>query len=305
MNEEKNRKILLVLAFLAVYIIWGSTYLAIRFAIETLPPFLMAGIRFLCAGALFFCFVPVRDRKKIPRAHWKNAAIVGALLLFGGNGAVVYAEKSVPSGIAALVIATVALWMMLLEWLWLKGPRPGMFSVAGLISGFAGLCALVRPETDSVHVPAGGIGLLLCGALSWAIGSIYSRRAPMPENLVTATAMQMIAGGICLLLAGTLAGEWVQAKPETFTLKSLAAFFYLIFFGALGFISYIYMLKNTSPTLAATYAYVNPLIAVLLGSVFGGEKIDSGILLSAGLIILAVALISLSRKKKEPDLAGD
>lgn len=296
-TDEKPNKFLLVLSFLAVYIIWGSTYLAIRFAVETLPPFLMAGARFILSGILLFAFIPDSGRETIKAAHLRSCAVVGALLLLGGNGGVVWAEQWVPSGAAALIIATVALWMMLLEHFWLGGPRPGVKAVLGLFLGFAGLWILLRPGplSEAGH-PAGSLVLALA-SFSWAVGSVYTRKTEMPRSPLLAASIEMMAGGACLAAAGTLAGEWSRIDLAAASLRSVLAFFYLVFFGALGFAAYIYMLKHTSPTLSSTYAYVNPLIAVLLGWAFAGESLNRNIVTAGCLIITAVMLISFSKKK--------
>ena len=289
----------LIAAFLAVYIIWGSTFLAIRFAIETLPPFLMAGVRFLIAGALLYGWSRLRGAVRPTRAEWVAAGVVGTLLLMGGNGAVVWAEQRVPSGVAALLVAVTPCWMVLIDWLRRGGTRPGAQVGVGLLLGLAGLVLLVGPASlvGAGAVDLVGAGVLMLGALSWSIGSIYSRHAAFPSTPLLATGMQMLVGGTVLVLAGTLAGEATAIAWDAITLKSVAALLYLIVFGAIvGYSAYVWLLRVTTPALAGTYAYVNPVVAVLLGWALADEPLTPRMLLAAAVIIGGVALITLAPK---------
>jgi drug/metabolite transporter (DMT)-like permease len=288
----------IIVAFAAVYIIWGSTYLAIRFAIETLPPFLMAATRFLTAGALLYA-VGSRGRVRAPTAaEWKAAAIVGGMLLMGGNGAVVWAQQVVPSSVAALLIAVTPAWMVLLDWLWLGAPRPGLRTVLGLVLGFSGLALLIGPGAlfgaGSVH-PAGALALL-AGSLSWATGSIYSKGAPRPPGAALSISMQMLAGGSLLLVVALVAGEPARVDLAAVSVRSALAVLYLIVFGSLiGYSAYMWLLRVVSPARVATYAYVNPLVAVLLGWTLAGEALTMRMSVAAAVIILGVALITLGQ----------
>lgn len=293
-------KIKLLSAFAAVYVLWGSTYLAIRIAVETLPPFFMAGTRFLCAGFLLYLYSLRKEKVKPTLPHWRSAFIVGALLLGGGNGGVVWSEQLIPSGITALIIATVPFWTVILESLLFKR-RPSWLVTSGMILGFAGLWLLVRPAAHDGNMNPTGIFILLFSAFSWACGSLYARQASLPKTPLLPTAMEMIGGGALLFLVSALTGEWGRIAFDHFSMRSLWALAYLIFFGALiGFTAYQYILKNTSPVLSSTYAYVNPVIAVFLGWAVLGEPISSGVLLGAFVILAGVFLITLSGTRKLP-----
>lgn len=287
-----------IAAFAAVYIIWGSTYLAIRFAIETLPPFLMAGTRFLISGTLLYVIARARGAERPDRRNWIATAVIGALLLLGGNGGVVWAEQRVPSGLAALLVATVPVWMVTLEWL-RGGTRPTRGVVAGLLLGMAGLAMLIGPGEFAGGRGADTLGaIVLVGAsLSWAIGSIYSRGAPLPKSPLLTTGMEMLAGGVLLALLGLATGELGRLDVGAATAKSWLSLLYLILFGSLvGFTAYIWLLKVSTPAKVSTYAYVNPVVAVLLGWLFASEPLSLRMLLAAAVIIAGVALITITKK---------
>lgn len=286
-------------AFAAVYVIWGSTYLAIRFAIETLPPLLMAGARFLLAGAIVYGFLRLRGEAAPSRRHWRSAAIVGALLLVGGNGGVVLAERTVPSGVAALLVAMVPLWMVLLEWLRPGGTRPALRTVAGLVVGFAGMVMLVGPAglLGGGAVDPGGAGLLMLGSVSWAAGSIFSRSAALPKSPFMATGMEMLSGGALLVVAGLLRGELGSTDVSAFSTTSVLAFAYLVLFGSVvGFTAYIWLLGVSTPARVSTYAYVNPVVAVFLGWLLASEPVTPRVLIAAAIIIAAVAVITVGKR---------
>lgn len=288
----------LVAAFAAVYLVWGSTYLAIRFAIETLPPFLMAGARFLAAGGVLYAVMRARGEPRPSPVHWRSAAVVGGLLLFLGNGGVVWAEQTVPSGVAALLVATLPLWMVLLEWARPGGERPTGRVVAGLVVGFAGLVLLVGPSelVGGQRVDPVGAGVVLFAALAWAAGSIYSRSAPLPSSPFLATGMEMLAGGALLVAAGAVTGELGALDPAGVSARSALALAYLVVFGSLvGFTAYIWLLRVSTPSRVSTYAYVNPVVAVLLGWALAGEPLSARVLGAAAVIIAAVVLITRSR----------
>lgn len=287
-----------IAAFAAIYTIWGSTYLAIRFAIETLPPFLMAATRFLVAGSLLY-MLALRGRTRAPSAaEWKAAAIVGGLLLMGGNGAVVWAQQTVPSSVAALLIAVTPAWMVLLDWVWLGARRPGVRTVSGLVLGFGGLALLVGPDSlrGSGMIPLAGALVLMAGSLSWSVGSIYSKHAPKHPHAAVSIAMQMLAGGCLLLLAGLAHGEAARVDLAAVSVRSGLAVLYLIVFGSLvGYSAYVWLLGVVRPARVATYAYVNPLVAVLLGWTLAGEALTVRMSIAAGIIIAGVALITLDQ----------
>jgi len=287
------------LAFAAVYVLWGSTYLAIRFGIETIPPFLMAGTRHLVAGLLLYIWMRSRGTPRPSATHWRSAAIIGGLMLLGGNGLVTWAEQRVPSGLAALIVASVPIWMAVLEGLE-KRARPGGAVIAGLLLGLAGIALLVAPGrfAGNGHVDPLGALALLTAALCWSIGSLYSRRVPLPASTFTATAMEMIAGGTWLWVAGLLFGEGSRLHLSAISMRSAVSLGYLILFGSLiGFTAYVWLLKATTAARVSTYAYVNPIVAVVLGALFAGEVITARVAIAALVIVGSVALIITSRSK--------
>ncbi|HEY6066260.1 MAG TPA: EamA family transporter [Thermoanaerobaculia bacterium] len=282
----------IVAAFAAVYLIWGSTYLAIRFAIETIPPHLMAAARFLVAGAILYAWARLRGAPRPSFTNWRAAAVVGGLLLLGGNGAVVWAETRVPSGVTSLLVATVPIWMAIIESVRRGGRRPATAVIAGLVLGLGGLALLLAPGRLAGRVDALGAGALLLGSFSWAFGSLLSRTAKLPKSGFLAAAMEMIAGGAWLLLFGLVTGQAGRLTLAALSAKSLVSLAYLIVFGSLvGFTAYIWLLGATTASRVSTYAYVNPVVAVLLGWAFAGEAMTLRTAVAAGVIVAAVALI--------------
>lgn len=282
----------IVAAFAAVYLIWGSTYLAIRFAIETIPPHLMASARFLVAGAILYAFARLRGAPRPTFANWRAAVVVGGLLLLGGNGAVVWAETRVPSGVTSLLVATVPIWMALIESLRDGGRRPATAVIAGLVLGLGGLAVLLAPGKLAGRVDLLGAGVLLVGSFSWAFGSLLSRTAKLPKSGFLAAAMEMITGGVWLLLFGVLTGQAGRLTLAALSARSLLSLGYLVLFGSLvGFTAYIWLLGATTAARVSTYAYVNPVVAVLLGWAFAGEPMTLRTALAAAVIVLAVVII--------------
>jgi drug/metabolite transporter (DMT)-like permease len=294
---------MLVAAFAAVYIIWGSTYLAIRFAIETLPPLLMAGVRFLIAGGALYLWVRWRGTGRPEPRHWLGATVVGGLLLLGGNGGVVWAEQTVPSGLAALMVATVPLWMVLIDWWRPGGTQPARIVLLGVMIGLVGMVLLVDlEETRSGAVHGVGALVLILASLSWATGSLYSRRANLPRSPFLATAMEMVMGGVLLTAAGLARGELGSFDPARVSGRSVAAVVYLIIFGSIiAFTAYVWLLRVVPPAKAGTYAYVNPVVAVALGWALAGEAVTWRTVIAAAIIILAVVLITSHRSRPLPD----
>ncbi|MFZ1730867.1 MAG: EamA family transporter [Bacteroidota bacterium] len=287
----------IILAFAAVYIIWGSTYLGIRFAVETIPPFLMAGTRFFIAGAGLYLWLRMRGVAGPTRPQLKSAAIIGFLLIGGGNGAVSWAEQTLPSGLTALLIALIPLWFVAIEWVQ-DGIRPSLKVVLGLALGLTGMIVLIDPAriTGSGHVDLIGAAAVVGGTIAWAIGSMYSRGAEHPSRPLLGTAMQMMIGGALLLVTSVVTGETASFDFHQVSAISLASLAYLIVFGSLiAFTSYIWLLQAVAPARVATYAYVNPVIAVFLGWLLADELINGRIFIAAGIIVAGVALITSVR----------
>jgi drug/metabolite transporter (DMT)-like permease len=307
--DNKRNLILLIAAFAAVYIIWGSTYLAIKYAIETIPTFLMAGFRFTIAGGLLYLWARLSPGYEKPKpVHWRTSLVVGILLLAGGNGGVVVGEHYISSSLTALLIATTPFCIVLLNWAVLRGQRPNLLVSAGLLLGFVGVLLLLptgAPAPGST-VTAGeqlfGTVLILAASLSWAIGSLYGTRAAAARSPILASGMQMLLGGIVLLLMGTIAGEWSTLNFGTISARSWIALAYLIFIGAIvAFTAYSWLLKNAQPAMVSTYAYVNPAIAVLLGWAIAGETLTGQMLVGAAIIVGSVALITSTKKNKKEE----
>jgi len=286
-------------AFAALYTIWGSTYLAIRYAVTTIPPFLMGGVRFLIAGSLLYAWTRWRGALRPSRAEWRAALVTGVLLLVGGNGAVLWSEQHIASGLVALIVAIVPLWMVIFDWLRPKGTRPVPAVFVGLALGLLGLALLIGPDVfgknGSSQLEVGVALVPVVGSMLWAVGSIFSRYAPRPGSAQMATGMQMLMGGSAFLVVSLLAGEPRHFRFANLTIASMAGFLYLVTFGSLlGFTAYIYLLGATTPAKAATYAYVNPVVAVFLGWAIAGEPLTPRMLVAAAIILGAVALITLT-----------
>ena len=289
----------LLLAFAAIYLIWGSTYLAIRVAVETLPPFLMAGTRFLVAGALLYSWLTLKRRARATPRQWFDNLVVGALLLVGGNGLVVWAEQAIPSGITTLIISISPLFMVMLDWMLPKGTRPTWPTFTGLALGFGGLVLLIGGG-----VP-GGVPLdlwrcagLMLACVTWTIGSLYSRYTREPAEPLTAATLQMLLGGALMLLVGLGRGEAAGFHPADLTSRAITAWSYLVIAGSLiAFPSYVYLLKHTTPARVSTYAYVNPVVAVFLGWLILREPVTGRTLVASAIIVTAVAIITTQRSK--------
>jgi drug/metabolite transporter (DMT)-like permease len=301
------RKIAILAAFAALYVIWGSTYLAILFAIRSIPPLLMAGTRFLIAGIILYAGARLSGAPPSPRADWRTALIVGACLLLGGNGGVTLAEQYVPSGIAALLVATVPIYIALLSWLFGMSKRPTALTWAGLAGGFAGVGVLLGPALrfstagDSPHAWI-GMTILLCSSLIWSAGSLYSRAAKNAPSPFLAAGQQMLCGGALLFSAGAARGEFHHFDLRLVTTRSLVAFVYLILIGGIiGYVSYAWLLRYCDPAKVATYAYVNPIVAVLLGALFAHETLSWRTLIAAGLIVGSVAVVIMAQRMSPND----
>ncbi|KPK79862.1 MAG: hypothetical protein AMS25_11215 [Gemmatimonas sp. SM23_52] len=289
----------LLAGFTAIYLIWGSTYLAIRFAIETLPPLLMTGVRFLMAGTLMYGWARLRGVGRPSRSQWAAAALVGTLMLLFGVGGVSWAEQQVPSGAAALIVAVGPLWMVLIDWLFFAGVRPGARVVAGILLGFAGVVLLVGPEqlAGAGRIDLLGAGVILVGTVTWSFGSLYSRGPHLPSSPILATGMEMLMGAFILLAAGTAAGEWAALDTAGVSLRSLLSVVYLAVFGSIIALSaYLWLLKVTSPARVITHAYVNPVVAVFLGWALADEPLNPRTLAATAVITSGVLVIITRRE---------
>jgi len=285
---------LVLVAFAAVYVVWGSTYLAIRIGVESFPPLILAGLRHFTVGLFLYPVLRKKTGIRPTVAHWRTAVIAGALLLFVGNGGVSWAELTVPSGIAALLVATVSLWLVIVDWLRPGGVKPVPRVVMGLLIGFAGLALLVGPAHlgGSERVDPRGAAILVIASLAWACGSLYSKHGGMPSSPMLGVAMQSFAGGVTLLIVAWFAGEFRGLHLGAISLRSWLALAYLILFGSgIGFSAYIYILHKSTAARVATYAFVNPVVALFLGWLIAGETITLRTVIAAAVILTAVILV--------------
>ena len=290
------------IALITLYIVWGSTYFGIKVAIETIPPFFHAGIRFLISGIILVIWQRAAGHDLPTKSQWKSTFIVGTFLLLGGNGLVSWAEQTIPSGIAALIVGTVPMFLVVMEAFRPNGVKPTWQTIFGLLIGFIGVFILVGPaeltgSQESLN-PLGVIAVL-CASILWAVGSIYSKGADLPKSSFMTTGAEMLMGSIGLFVVSVLTGElngWSFAQVST---RSWLGLIYLITMGSIvGFGSYIWLLQNAPISLVATYAYVNPIVAVILGYFFANEILEPRIWLATGIIIGAVVFIN-SRSKSQ------
>jgi drug/metabolite transporter (DMT)-like permease len=287
----------LLLAFACIYVVWGSTYLAIRLAVDTLPPFLMAGVRFLIAGGFLYA---LGARQGLPRPtgrHWRNATIAGVPLFVVGNGGVAWAEQTVPSGLAALIVATLPAWLLLLDWAWGGRRGPGLVEVTGIGLGLGGVAVLAAPS-GSGGVPLVGTAVLTAAAVAWAAGSLFSRAADLPASAVRTAGMQMLTGGACMLALGLALGEADRSEAAAVSWASALAFAYLVAAAAVAFPMYQWLLTACSPALVGTYAFVNPVVAVLLGWAVLGEPLSGRTWVAVILVVAGVALLTWPRQSR-------
>jgi drug/metabolite transporter (DMT)-like permease len=295
-----SRTSLIWVGIAILYVVWGSTYLGIRIAVETIPPFLLAGVRFGLAGLVIFGVAVLRRRGRIPfptRREWRDMTIIGAALMAGGMGLVALGEQTVPSGIAALLIAMMPLWVAVLGRVFF-GERLPRIAIAGVAIGLVGVGILVGPSASAAETfDPGGILALLISPISWSIGSLYSsHRAQLPKDPLVATGGQMLAGSAILIVLAAVRGEYNGFRPEAVSPESLAAFVYLTVVGSLvAFTAYVWLLRVAPLPLIATYAYVNPIVAVVLGAIVLQEPITPRTLVAGAVIIFAVALIITAR----------
>ncbi len=288
-TAAQRGRTLVIIALVTLYLSWSSTYLAIRISLESFPPFFTAGSRYMLVGAGMYAYLRRKGYSSPTRRQWLSSLAIGAFLLLGGTGGVVFAEQWVGSGIAALVVATTPLWTVLFAGIWRQWPQRAEW--IGLVLGLAGI-VLLNIEGDLRAFPAGA-ALLLLSAASWSFGSVLSLRVPLPSGMM-ASAAQMFAGGTLVLGIGFLSGEGIPAHPS---LRSVGALVYLAVFGSLlGYTAYTYLLKNVRPSLATSYSYVNPVLAVMLGAWFAGEKITMFTVAAMLIILAGVVLVILGQR---------
>lgn len=307
--RERGLLAKVLVAFAAIYFIWGSTFLAIRVAIDTIPPLLMCAVRLTSAGAIMLAWARLRGEAWPRGLEWRNAALVGLLLPGIGNSAVTLGETHVASGLVALLVASIPLWMALLASFGPAAVRPGPLALAGLLLGFGGIALLLGPGlSGGAHGAAAPLWALIpiAGSFSWAWGSLWSRRARMPRSPIVSTGIGLVAGGLVVTLASAVAGEWARFDVARVAWPSVAATAYLSVFGSvIGFSAYLYLLRTVSPATVSTYAFVNPIVAMALGAVFAGETLSGHALLAAALVIASVVLITSARAKSAAGAARD
>ena len=290
----------LIGAFATIYVVWGSTYLGMHIAVETMPPFLMAAARFLIAGALLFIFLKLRGAPKPSLHQWRVNTLIGAFLLLGGNGAVVWASQYLPSGIIALLIGIGPLFIVLTEWAWPGGLRPTARTFGAMLLGFTGVVWLAAPWQNTANggLHLGGVIAILIGCLAWSLGSITSRHAKHGASPAQAAALQMLGGGAALLLVAGLHGDFTRFDVNAVSPRSWLAFVYLVGIGSLvGYSTFVWLMKNCAPAHVATYGYVNPIVAVFLGWLILDEPISTRTLIASTIIIASVVLITLEKSK--------
>jgi drug/metabolite transporter (DMT)-like permease len=293
----------LILAFAVIYLVWGSTYLGIRVAVETLPPFLMAGARFTISGVLLFAFMLAKGAKWPTARQWMDQAIAGTFLLLGGNAVVSWCELRTPSGITSLVLGAAPVFVVFLDWIRPGGKRPTMGVVIGVVVGIGGIALLFGPDAipASAKPPVIDIIALFLSSLSWWIGSFYSRHAKSDGLLLMNVSIQMLCGSCCIILTGLILGEGKTLNLAAVTTQSWLAFSYLVVVGSIvAFTVYAWLLQNSPPAKVSTFAYVNPVVAVILGWLVLGEPMNSRIILAAAITIGAVAIITVQKTRNTP-----
>ncbi len=293
-----------LLAFAAVYLIWGSTYLAIGVGVRDIPPFLMAGVRFFTAGAILF-LVARRGEAPLTRREWAEAALAGVLFFTAAHGLGHWAQVRIPSGAAAVLVATVVFWIAGLDAVFVARRRPSLVAILCTLTGFSGVVVLVAPWRSEAVLDPTGVTAMLLGPIAWATASLWSRRPSMPRCLPLSAGAQMLVGGTVLLLLGTVSGQWSQVTLADVGAPAFAALLYLVVFGSIvAFVAYTWLLAHVEPALAATYAFVNPLIAVLLGGLVLGEDLSPRVWLALALIVVPVALLQWNETRTRPALAA-
>ena len=305
-DAKLPRRWQLLLAFGAIYIIWGSTYLAIAYAIDSIPPLLMASGRFLLAGSVLYLVARMQGAPRPRLVEWRSAAILGVLFFLWGNGTVVWVEQTMPSGLVALIVAMVSVWTVLLEWVWPGGIRPSGSMLSGVALGFAGVALLVLPGQGGGAIPLGGTALLMLSTFAWALGTVWSRSLPLPSSTFLVSGMEMFAGGVALFLGGLAAGEVGAFRLSAITTTSVLAFLYLALLGSIvTFTAFAWLLRVSTPAKVSTAGYVNPVVAVFLGWIFRDELLTGRSLVASAVIVVAVVLIVTGRERTRKRVSGE
>lgn len=302
-GTEKTSRVLLLLSFGIIYVVWGSTYLAIRFAVETIPPLVTAGIRHLSAGTVLFAWAWMRGYRPMKK-DWFGAAVLGFLFFFIGHGSLHWAEQVVPSGLAALLVATEPLWITLIGLILSHKQNLNWLSITGLLVGFAGVLLLTTDHRLSGRSASLlGTAAIIVGTLTWSLGMIYSQRSnSLPTNSVARAGMSLLMGSWMLLATAAVSGEFHGLRWANVSSKSIFGLLYLIVFGSIvAYTAYMWLLERCSPTLIATHTYVNPIVAVLLGWAWAGEAINGRVLVSALLVVISVVCVSFGHSEKRQD----
>jgi drug/metabolite transporter (DMT)-like permease len=297
-HRGKPTAVQIGLGFAAIYLIWGSTYLGIRYAVETIPPLLMMGVRHFVAGVLVYIWARRRGVPAPDPKQWRFAVLAGAMLFLGGHGILAWAETRVPSGLAALLCATLPLWFVLLALMDGTERRLGAKAWAGILLGFVGVVVLIGPDAFSQRLDMLAAAAVLSSALLWAVGTVYTRRVQLPSSKILSAAMQMVSGGTLLLITGLATGETRHFHSADLTAKSALSLLYLIVFGSIvAFTVYTWLVSVSRPSMVSTYAYVNPVIAVLLGWALAGEPLGMRTLVATAIIVAGVVLVTTRRKQ--------
>ena len=283
----------IVSGFAAIYVIWGSPYLAIRLGVETIPPFLMAAVRFLLAGLAFMGWAISRGARKPSALDWVTTGVIGTLMAAGGNGLVTWAMQTVQSGLAALLVSMVPFWVVLIDWLKPGGQRPAARIVLGVVLGFVGVALLIDPTDASGgrQIALGGAAAIVIGSILWAGGSVYSRFAPQPSSQALSSGMQMFGGGVVLFALSAGSGEITRFERASVSTVALVGWVSVIVLGSVAYGSYLWLMKASTPPKVATYAYVNPVIALFLGYIVADETLSVWTMGCSALIIVAVLIV--------------
>jgi drug/metabolite transporter (DMT)-like permease len=317
MTKEQNRRrsdtrIKIIAAFAVIYFVWGSTYLAIRLAIDTIPPFLMAGFRFTIAGILFCGWFYLRAGKKPNREDWKKAAITGILMVVCANGLVTWSELYISSGFVSLIVATVPIWLVIMDWAYSRSSRPNWVTIAGITLGLGGVVLLSGMDREILTEQAEqgrsvilGVAILTFASISWAAGSIFSRKMKTTVSIQYMIGMQTLIGGLVLISIGSLKGEWAGVSLRNLSVVSVSALLYLTIFGTIiAYSAYVWLLRVSTPARVGTYAYFNPVVAIFLGTIFLNEAVTSQMLIGTGLILVSLLMVNQPKfQKKRADVA--